>query len=68
MTGGEIVSLLINIAVGVYFAWYYPRSVHGKLDRMPPLFATLNRILPPFGYVLILSGLAYGALRLSGLL
>lgn len=68
MTGGEIVSLIINIAVGAYFAWYYPRSVHGKLDRMPRVFATLNRVLPPFGYVLILSALVYGALRLSGLL
>lgn len=68
MSGGEIVSLLINIAVGGYFAWYYPRSVRGKLDRMPPIFSTLNRFLPPFGYVLILSALIYAALRLLGVI
>ena len=53
MSSGELFSLLINIAVGVYFAWYYPRSVRGKLDRMPRIFSVLNKILPPLGYVLI---------------
>ena len=68
MTGGETLSLLVNVAVGVYFAWYYPRSVRGKLDRMPAVFTTLNRFLPPLGYVLILASVLYGALRLLGIL
>ncbi len=67
MSGGELFSLLINIAVGIYFAWYYPRSVRGKLDRMPRIFSLLNKILPPLGYVLIAVSILYGVLHASRL-
>lgn len=67
MSGGELFSLLINIAVGIYFAWYYPRSVRGKLDRMPRIFSLLNKILPPLGYVLIAVSIIYGVLHASRL-
>jgi len=67
VSGGELFSLLINIAVGIYFAWYYPRSVRGKLDRMPRIFSLLNKILPPLGYVLIAVSILYGVLHASRL-
>ncbi len=66
MSGGELLSLLINIAVGIYLAWYFPASLRGKLDRMPRLFTVLNRLLPPLGYLLIIASLVFAALRLSG--
>lgn len=68
MGGGEALSVLINIAVGAYFAWYFPRSVRGKLDRMPRIFTLLNRVLPVVGYLLMAGSAVYGLLRISGLL
>lgn len=68
MGGGEALSVLINIAVGAYFAWYFPRSVRGKLDRMPRIFTVLNRVLPVVGYLLMAVSIVYGLLRISGLL
>lgn len=68
MDGGEALSVLINIAVGAYFAWYFPRSVRGKLDRMPRIFTLLNRVLPVVGYLLMAASIVYGLLRISGLL
>lgn len=68
MGGGEVLSVLINIAVGVYFFWYFPRSVRGKLDRLPPIFTLLNRVLPVFGYLLVGVTAVYGLLRVGGVL
>lgn len=63
MDGGFWFSLLINIAVGIYFVWYYPRSVRGKLDRMPRIFTVLNRVLPIIGYLLMGLSLAYAVIH-----
>lgn len=68
MGGGELLSLLINVGVGAYFAWYYPRSVRGKLDRMPPIFTVLNRVLPVVGYLLMGLSVVYALLRVSAVL
>lgn len=70
MSYGEALSLLINIAVGIYFFYFYPRTVRSKLGsgRLPPLFAVMLRILPPIGIALIGITLVYSVLRLSGLL
>jgi len=68
MGGGELLSLLINIGVGAYFAWYYPRSVRGKLERMPRIFTVLNRVLPVVGYLLIVLSVIYALLRVSDVL
>lgn len=68
MGGGELLSLLINIGVGAYFAWYYPRSVRGKLDRMPRIFSVLNKVLPPLGYLLIALSVIYALMRVSDVL
>lgn len=68
MKGGDLLSLLINIGVGIYFIHYYPQSVRGKLDRMPRIFSLLARILPPIGYVLIAGSIIYALLRASAVL
>lgn len=68
MGGGELLSLLINIGVGVYFAWYYPRSVRGKLDRMPRIFTVLYRVLPVVGYLLMALSAIYVLMRVSDVL
>lgn len=65
MGAGELLSLLINIGVGAYFAWYYPRSVRAKLDRLPRIFAVLYRVLPVVGYLLITLSVVYALLRVS---
>lgn len=65
MGAGELLSLLINIGVGAYFAWYYPRSVRDKLDRLPRIFAVLYRVLPVVGYLLIALSVVYALLRVS---
>ncbi|MFA7632211.1 MAG: hypothetical protein WCX90_00965 [Thiohalomonadaceae bacterium] len=64
MGGGEFLSLLINTGVGIYLAWYYPRSVRGRLDQMPQIFTLLNRLLPVVGYLLIAGSVFYGLLRM----
>ncbi len=68
MGGGELLSLLINLGVGAYFAWYYPRSVRGKLERMPRIFTVLNRVLPVAGYLLMALSVVYALLRVSNAL
>lgn len=65
MHAGELLSLLINIGVGIYFIHYYPRSVRGKLQQMPRIFSVLNRVLPILGYLLIGATLLYAVLRAS---
>lgn len=61
MSRGEMISLLINIGVGIYFFYFYPRSVRKKMGggRIPPAFALLIRILPPVGIALIVVSLLY---------
>lgn len=68
MGGGELLSLLINIGVGAYFVWYYPRSVRGKLDRMPRIFTVLYRVLPVVGYLLMALSAIYVLMRVSDVL
>lgn len=65
MGGGELLSLLINIGVGTYLAWYYPRSVRDELDRLPRIFTLLYRVLPVVGYLLIILSVVYALLRVS---
>jgi hypothetical protein len=68
VSGGEWLSLLINLAVGAWFVWGYPHSARRRFRGMPPppLFALLIRLLPPVGLALIVASLLYGALRLAG--
>ena len=68
MSGGEWLSAVINLAVGVYLAWFYPRSLRARLGagRMPPFFVIMLKIMPPFGFLLLAATLLYVGLRLSG--
>ncbi|WP_303902861.1 hypothetical protein [Thiohalomonas denitrificans] len=61
MTIATFFSLLINIAVGIYFARYYPRQVERQFRgrRVPPFFAVLAAILRPIGYLLIIASAGY---------
>lgn len=68
MSGGEWLSMAINLAVGIYLAWFYPRTLRSKLGsgRMPPLFGLLLRIVPPLGYLLLVGTVVYAVMRLTG--
>lgn len=68
MNPGEYVSLVINLAVGAYFAYYYPQHVRQRFAgrRVPPFFATLAYVLRPLGWLLIGGSLAYAVYRLVG--
>jgi hypothetical protein len=68
MRAGEWISLVINLGVGIYLAWFYPRTLRRKLGagRMPPLFKLLLWTAPPLGYFIVAGTLLYSALRLSG--
>lgn len=68
MSTGEALSLLINIGVGIYFAWFYPRHVRRQLGSggLPRGFAVAVAVLQPLGVALIIGSLFYGLLRLTG--
>ena len=61
MTPGEIVSIAINFAVGIYFVHYFPRNLKRKIpaEAMPPFFAIMLTIVPLLGYLLIAATLIY---------
>ena len=70
MSTNLFLALLINVVVGAYLAWGYPRTVaHSFRGRMPPpFFALLLRVMPFFGKVLVAASVGYGLLVVSGLL
>lgn len=70
MRSGEWISIVINLGVGIYLAWFYPRTLRQKLGvgRMPPLFKLLLWIVPPIGYLVVAGTLLYALLRLLGYL
>ena len=65
MSSGEIISIIINITVGIYFAHFYTRSVHKKMGvgKLPPFFSIMIKIMPPLGYLLIIGTLIVAGLR-----
>jgi hypothetical protein len=65
---GIVLSLVINMLVGAYFVWVYPRSMrkHFRTGTIPPGFAVLLKVLPPFGVLLMLGSLLYLVLALAG--
>jgi hypothetical protein len=66
---GELISIFINLAVGIYFAVYYPRSVHKRFSShtMPRAFIMLVRVVPIVGYLIIGLTLVYTVAILTGL-
>ncbi len=70
MSANLFLALLVNTGVGAYLAWGYPRAVaHSFRGRaLPPAFAWLVRVLPPFGKVLMAASVIYGLLVSAGTL
>ena len=66
---GELLSIFINLAVGIYFAVYYPRSVHKRFSNhtMPRAFVTLVKVIPAVGYLIIALTVVYTVALLAGL-
>lgn len=60
MNNADLFSILINLAVGIYFAIYYPRSLQKRMGDNPPRgFALLKKIIPPIGWLIIIITLIY---------
>jgi len=70
MSANLFLALLVNVAVGAYLAWGYPRTVANSFRGRtpPPFFALLRRVMPPFGKVLVAASVLYGLLVAAGLL
>lgn len=66
---GEWISILINLAVGIYFAFYYPRSVHKRFSShtMPRAFIMLVKVVPLVGFLIIGLTILYTLAMLTGL-
>lgn len=69
ISSGELISILINLAVGIYFAVYYPRSVHKRFSShtMPRAFIMLVKVVPVVGYLIIGLTVIYTVAMLTGL-
>jgi len=69
MNSGEAISLLLNIAVGLYLVLFYPRQVKRQLGARgepPPLFRFLVPAMRVVGYLIIIGTVGYALYRLSG--
>jgi len=68
MSSGELISILINLAVGIYFAVIYPRSVQKRFttQSMPRAFTLLLKVVPPVGYLIIAMTVIYAVALLFG--
>lgn len=69
MSTGDIISILLNLAVGSYFAFIYPRSVQKRFQgtqRVPRGFILLRRVIPAVGYMIIALTVAYALALLLG--
>ncbi|MGM0593687.1 MAG: hypothetical protein ACQETD_04035 [Pseudomonadota bacterium] len=68
MSGGEIFSVVINLAVGLYFAVIYPRSVRKRFSALnrPRAFTLLLKVVPVVGYLIIAMTLIYAVALLGG--
>lgn len=66
---GELLSIFINLAVGIYFAVYYPRSVHKRFSShtMPRAFIILVKVVPAVGYLIIGLTVIYTVAMLTGM-
>lgn len=69
MSSGDILSILINLAVGIYFAFIYPRSVRKRFTSQtaPRAFTMLIKVVPMVGYLIIGLTVIYAVALLSGM-
>lgn len=68
MSSGDLVSILINLAVGIYFAIFYPRSLQKRFGGRPAPkgFVLLQKVVPPVGWLIIAITLIYAVTLLVG--
>lgn len=69
MSNGDIISIVLNLLVGAYFAFIYPKSVQKRFNstqQVPRGFVLLRRVIPAVGYVIIILTLTYAAALLLG--
>ncbi len=68
MNQADTLSILINLAVGLYFAVFYPRSLLRRFSNhpMPRGFILLLRVVPPAGWVIVTLTLLYATSLLLG--
>ena len=68
MTSGDLISILINLAVGIYFAVFYPRSLKKRFGggSAPKGFVLLHKVVPPVGWLIIALTLIYAVSLLVG--
>lgn len=61
MSSGDLLSIVINVAVGLYFAILYPRSLRKRFAGrpLPRGFEVLLKVVPPAGYLIILFSVIY---------
>ncbi len=69
MSTGALLSILLNLAVGIYFAVFYPRSVKKRFrgKNTPRAFHLLLKVVPPVGYLIIVLSLIYAVALMLGL-
>lgn len=68
MSIGDSISILINLAVGGYFLYFYPRSIAKRFASHPTPrgFVLLQKVVPPVGGLIIVLTLIYAATLLLG--
>ncbi len=69
MSNADLLSILINLAVGLYFALVYPRSLAKRFGgrAAPRGFVVLQKVVPPAGWLIIAITLIYAlTLMLEG--
>lgn len=69
MNSGDMISIFLNLAVGAYFAFVYPRSVKKRFQsaaQVPRGFVLLRRVIPAVGYLIMVMTLAYALALIMG--
>lgn len=61
MSNADLLSITINLAVGLYFALIYPKSLKKRFgDRPAPrAFEFLQKVIPPTGWLIVVLTLIY---------
>jgi hypothetical protein len=61
MNNADLLSILINLGVGLYFAVIYPRSLGKRFGAQPAPrgFVLLHKVVPPAGWLIIVLTLIY---------
>ncbi len=61
MSNADLLSILINLAVGLYFAVFYPRTLSKRFGERPAPrgFVMLQKVVPPVGWLIIALTLIY---------